>query len=83
MNAHATVTLVDMSFSPPATAVAVGEIVSWVWKDRRTEHDVVFDDGPSSPRLRTGTWQRAFDAPGTYKYLCTLHPNMTGRVVVQ
>ncbi len=80
--APAAVILVDTSFSPPATTVGIGEVVQWVWKDRR-EHDVVFDDGPSSPRLRTGVWQRAFDRVGTHKYLCTLHPSMTGHVVVE
>ncbi len=56
--------------------------MTWVW-DGRVQHDVVFDDGSSSARQRNGTWQRAFDRPGTYNYVCTLHPNMTGRVVVE
>jgi plastocyanin len=77
-----TVTLLATSFSPPATKVAVGDTVTWVW-DGRVQHDVVFDDGPSSRRQRNGTWQRAFDRPGTYNYVCTLHRNMTGRVVVE
>jgi plastocyanin len=45
-------------------------------------HDVAFDDGPASLKLRTGTWGRTFEEPGTYDYLCTLHPNMTGTVTV-
>ncbi len=83
-NGHgaATVTLVDVSFSPRTTDVRVGDVVAWVWNDRRVEHDVVFDDGPASPRQRTGTWRRAFDRPGTYEYVCSLHPTMKGRVVV-
>lgn len=80
--ADATVTLVDMSFSPTVTAVGVGEVVTWVWDDRPVEHDVVFGDGPASPRQRTGTWQRAFERPGTYEYVCSLHPSMRGRVFV-
>lgn len=82
-DAHATVTLSGTSFSPAASRVRVGEVITWVWSVRGLEHDVVFDDGRSSPRQRTGTWQRTFDRPGTYKYLCTLHPDMTGHVVVE
>lgn len=77
-----TVTLLATSFSPPTTKVGVGDTVTWVW-DGGVQHDVVFDDGSSSARQRNGTWQRAFDRPGTYDYVCTLHPNMTGRVVVE
>ena len=81
-DAAATVTIVDMSFAPAATTVRVGEAVAWAWDDGRVEHDVVFDGGPASPRQRKGTWQRTFDGPGTYEYVCSLHPNMTGRVIV-
>jgi plastocyanin len=27
-------------------------------------------------------FSHAFDAPGTYKYFCSLHPRMTGQIVV-
>lgn len=81
--ADATVTIVTMSFSPAVTTVRIGDAVAWVWDDGRVEHDVVFDDGPASPRQRAGTWQRTFDGPGTYEYVCTLHRNMTGRIVVR
>ena len=80
--AQATVTIVDMSFSPVVTNVRVGDAVAWVWKDGRIQHDVVFETGQASPRRRSGTWQLTFDRPGTYEYVCSLHPNMIGRVVV-
>lgn len=46
-------------------------------------HDAAFDDGPASPKLKRGTWERTFEQPGTYHYICTLHPNMTGTVIVR
>ncbi len=82
-DADATVTVADISFSPTDTTIRTGEAVAWVWEDARMDHDVVFDDGPASPRQRTGTWQRTFDAPSTYEYVCSLHPNMKGRISVE
>lgn len=70
----ATVSIVDMSFSPAATNIRVGDAVAWTWDDGRIDHDVVFGGGPASPRQRSGTWQFTFDRPGTYEYVCSLHP---------
>jgi plastocyanin len=78
----ATVTVSDMRFSPEAVEIDAGETVTWSFDDRMP-HDVAFDDGPASPKLRTGTWERTFEEPGTYDYICTLHPNMTGTVTVR
>jgi plastocyanin len=47
-------------------------------------HHAAFDDGPASPKLKRGTWERTFEQPGTYDdYICTLHPNMTGTVTAR
>jgi plastocyanin len=80
-DAAATVAVSDMRFSPDAVEIDAGEAVTWSFDDRMP-HDVAFDDRPASPKLRTGTWGRTFEEPGTYDYICTLHPNMTGTVTV-
>lgn len=80
--ADATVQVVDLAFSPDATQIRAGDTVAWVWERARIEHDVSFADAPASPIQRTGSWQRTFDKPGTYDYVCTLHANMKGRVIV-
>ena len=83
-DADATVRVVDVSFSPDTTTIRTGGTVAWVWDKARLDHDVVFDDdGPASPLQRAGTWQRTFDRAGTYEYVCTLHPNMTGQIIVR
>lgn len=80
--ADATVQVVDLAFSPDDTQIRAGDTVAWVWERARIEHDVSFKDAPASPIQRTGSWQRTFDKPGTYDYVCTLHANMKGRVIV-
>ena len=74
--------LSDMSFSPSTVEIKAGETVAWVWDDGDVTHDVVFNDGPASPQQNDGTWERRFEHPGTYDYACTIHPGMTGLVMV-
>jgi plastocyanin len=81
-DADATVTIADISFSPSTVEIEAGETVAWVWDDGPVPHDVEFDDGPASPQQSEGTWEHRFEEPGTYDYACTIHPQMTGTVVV-
>jgi plastocyanin len=81
-DADAVVTIADLSFSPSTVEIGTGEAVAWVWDDGVVPHDVVFEAGPESPQQSGGTWEHRFDEPGTYDYRCTIHPQMTGRVVV-
>lgn len=80
--ADATVAIAEMSFSPAVINVRAGDSVAWVWDDGRVGHDVVFAGWSASRRQQSGTWELTFERPGTYQYVCSLHPNMTGRVVV-
>ena len=73
----------DNSFSPAATTVAPGTMVTWTWTGANS-HNVTFDDGPASATQQTGTYQRTFSTAGTYKYHCTIHGTaMSGTVTVQ
>ncbi|HEU4953475.1 MAG TPA: cupredoxin family copper-binding protein [Gemmatimonadales bacterium] len=82
-SAAATVTMDDFFFSPASVSVAVGDLVTW--RNAGNEpHNAVADDGS----FDTGTvaaGQRAsrmFSKPGTFSYICTIHPNMKGTVRV-
>jgi len=72
-------------FGPEAVRVPAGTTVTWHFDDS-IEHDVVSDGGNDpfrSERLTNGTFAHTFTDPGTYDYVCTLHPGvMRGRVVV-
>lgn len=76
------VDIVDSRFTPASIAVPVGTSVTWTWTDGEA-HDVVFADGPGSEVVTTGTWSRTFEQPGEYRYSCTLHVFMDGRVVAE
>jgi plastocyanin len=73
----------NFSFAPHDAAVPIGASVTWTNKDD-VPHNVVSTGGQfRSPVLDTDEhFSRRFDAPGAYAYYCSLHPKMTGRVVV-
>jgi len=70
----------DNKFDARVIEVPAGTTVTWTWEGKH-DHNVV-GDGWESDKQKEGTFQRAFEAPGTYDYRCTLHGGMTGRVIV-
>jgi amicyanin len=79
------VTIKNFAFAPTALKVKVGTTVTWTNQDSDA-HTVTSQDngGPlSSAALNTGqTYSYTFTKPGTYAYLCTIHPFMTATVTV-
>jgi plastocyanin len=76
-----TVVIEDLAFAPETLTVEAGDTVTWVWRDGSINHDVSGDDFESEV-MSEGTFRNRFDDPGTYDYVCTLHPNMTGTIEV-
>jgi plastocyanin len=72
----------NLQFEPPAIQVRTGTTVTWHFEDGAVGHDVKAD-GFGSPVRKSGTFSHRFDQPGTFQYRCTLHANMTGRVIVE
>ena len=71
------------SFAPAMAAVPAGTTVTWTNRDDVPHNIVSTDQKFKSPVLDTDEqFSHTFDAPGTYKYFCSIHPKMTGQVVV-
>ena len=76
----------DAGFAPAESRVTVGRAVTWR-NDGRQSHDVSIVGDPESGWGSgqvgpSGTFQRVFEVPGRYDYVCSLHPTMRGRIVV-
>lgn len=74
----------DDFFTPVNAQVPVGTTVTWTWAGDATTHNVTFADGVSSgDKNANSVYSRTFSSAGTFSYRCTLHPGMTGSIVVQ
>jgi len=84
--AIASVKIDNFSFAPATLTVAVGTTVTWTNQDD-IPHTVVSTDKDrvfKSKVLDTDEkFSFAFSKAGTYQYFCSIHPKMTGTVVVQ
>ena len=74
----------NFSFSPAVITVPAGTSVRWTNRDD-IPHTVVSDDKLfKSNALDTDEqFSYTFNKPGTYSYFCSIHPIMTGKVVVR
>src|ERR1700744_642450 len=83
--AAVTVKIDNFAFDSQTVTVSPGATVTWV-NDDDAPHTVVADDGKSfrSKTLDTGEkFSFTFMSAGTYGYFCSVHPHMTGKVVVR
>jgi plastocyanin len=79
------VAIKNFAFSPATLKVRVGTTVTWTNQD--TDAHTVTSAGTGGPlhsaALAThATYSYTFTKPGTYAYLCTIHPFMTATVEV-
>ena len=74
----------NFSFTPPSLVVVAGSTVTWT-NDDDIPHAVRAVDGSfRSKALDTAdSFSVTFNKPGVYRYFCSLHPKMTGQVVVK
>ena len=74
----------NFSFGPTAITVAVGTTVTWTNRDD-IPHTVVSNDKVFKSKVldTDEKFSFTFTKPGEYPYFCSIHPKMTGKVVVQ
>jgi plastocyanin len=81
-----TVTLKNIAFSPKSLTISKGSTVTFAFRDGDTVHNVTSTGSRRFSTIAnrtTGSKSRKFTKAGTYRYACTLHPGMTGRIVVR
>ena len=74
----------NFSFGPQTLTVPIGATVTWTNRDD-IPHTVVSTDGVFKSKVRDTdeSFSFTFTKAGTYPYFCSVHPKMTGEVVVK
>jgi len=76
----------NFSFGPVALTVPVGTTVTWTNRDDIPHNTVSTDDPKTFKSKALDTDEKfsfTFSKPGTYAYFCSIHPKMTGKIIVQ
>jgi plastocyanin len=77
------VTIDNFTFNPQRLTVKAGTTVTWTNQDD-IPHTIVNPPVFRSKPLDTEqSYSFTFTTPGTYTYFCSLHPHMTGTIVVE
>src|SRR5215207_1455880 len=79
-----TVVIANLTFDPSAVTVSTGTTVAWTNEDAVphtvTSTDGAFDSGIFDPG---GSFAFTFNDPGSFAYVCQLHPQMQGTVTAE
>ena len=70
-------------YAPETITVKRGETVTWINKDPFPHTVTVRNAFDSGDIAANKSWKHAFGKAGRYDYICTLHPNMKGSVIVE
>jgi len=73
----------NFSFSPGVSNIPAGTKVTWTNHDDIPHNVISAEKHFASPVLDTDqSFSFSFEKPGRYAYYCSIHPKMTGKVVV-
>jgi plastocyanin len=82
--ARYTIKLEHFMFAPATLTVPVGATVRWLNLDGEPHTTVSIDGLFRSGALDQGdAFAYTFKVAGRYRYVCSIHPQMTGTIVVQ
>jgi plastocyanin len=80
------VSVADFYFGPSTATIKKGGSIKWVWASTNTEpHDVHLKKGPKGLKkpgsystkttaVTNAEFKKVFETPGTYNFICTIHP---------
>jgi len=81
-----TITIVKNTFRPANITVKTGSTVRWVNADDHP-HNIAFADKDFSASTyllgASQSFSQRFDRPGTFDFVCLIHPQMKGAVTVE
>jgi plastocyanin len=83
-----TVLIREFKFEPATVTVHEGDTVEWKNNDI-VPHTATADEGTQKPAFDSGIihkdagWRFVTTKKGTYNYICRLHPNMKGQLIVR
>jgi plastocyanin len=81
---RADVAIQGFAFSPKEITIKKGTTITWTNLDSAA-HTITsnVEGGPKSTALQQGdTYQFTFENVGNYDYHCSIHPSMTGTIIV-
>lgn len=79
-----TVEIKDFMYAPRTITVAMGTTVTWRNRDAEPHTIRGADELLRSGALdQDDTYSVRFDKPGTYRYGCSIHPQMSATIIVQ
>ena len=77
------VNIANLAFAPATVSVTAGTTVTWTNRDQIAHTVSDTQNGIASQVLNQNqTYSHTFTKPGTYHYICTIHPFMHGTVIV-
>jgi plastocyanin len=77
----AAVDIAGFAFSPATLMVEVGTTVTWTNSDSAA-HTATGDTFDTGELAQGESGSVTFDTEGTFNYICSIHPDMTGTIVV-
>jgi plastocyanin len=79
-----TISIQEFSYTPAVLVVKAGTIVTWTNNDA-IAHSATADDGSFDTGLleKGQSGSVTLNEAGEYTYHCSVHPNMTGKIVVE
>jgi plastocyanin len=88
------VSVADFYFGPEKITLKKGQSINWVWAEGNSSpHDVHLKSGPKGLKgkatystkttaVTNAEFEKTFTTPGTYKFICTIHPTQMHMTVV-